>query len=154
MQGRVVRNAPEVVKKIIQAGHEVGNHTWTHPDLTFLSAADIRYQVLKNDEEVYKIAGYSMKPLLRCPGGASNQRVRNILFDLGYSEIFWSIDPKDWSYSKSLGQIIQNILNNLQPGAIVVLHNTGPYTVSEAKALIPLLQERGYTIVPVSQLFD
>lgn len=153
VQGRVTRNKPEILQKIITQGHELGNHSWTHPNLMNVSAGEIRHQVLQNEEAIYDATGYSTKPLFRCPGGACDSRVRNILFDLGYSEIFWNVDPRDWSWNSSTTQIVNRIINSLVPGNIVVLHNTRPNTVEATKILIPELAKRGYTITTVGELF-
>jgi peptidoglycan/xylan/chitin deacetylase (PgdA/CDA1 family) len=128
-------------------GFELGNHTYTHSDLTSLSVEQIRKEIDDVDETLYKIDGRK-KHLVRAPYGKFDDKVKqNACAPL----IDWSIDTEDWK-GISADQIYDSILSTLHAGAIVLMHDGYPHTVEALERLLPDLKEKGYQIVNVSQL--
>lgn len=126
------------VRRMLAEGHMVCNHTRDHADLTILSEAGIREQILGG-------AGVGTCNLLRPPYGAHNAFVDSVAASMGYSVYMWTVDPRDWS-GTSASYITSTILNNASPGGIVVLHMHAYNTLLALPAVIEGLQAAGYTV--------
>ncbi|MEG1293095.1 MAG: polysaccharide deacetylase family protein [Clostridium sp.] len=146
-------NAHETdVKKIHDHGHEIGNHTVNHPDMTKLSARQMSAQIQDTHLKIKELTGQDAF-LLRAPFGAYNTAVVDTIKNNGYYSIQWTVDSLDW---KNLGvqPILDRVLKSdrLQNGAIVLMHNGADYTPQALETIIKGILERGYQIIPVSEL--
>ena len=142
---------PELVKQIALDGHEIGNHSYSHPNLTRLTAGKINEELAKSEELLHNITPHPF--LFRPPGGQYNNTVMQIAKEKGYLIILWSVDPEDWTH-RSAGKITDVVLKNIKPGGIILLHD-GIYPSSTPEALgyiIDSLKDRGYEFVTVSSL--
>lgn len=148
--GYWVEKYPEYVKKIDAAGHEIGNHTYSHPHLNSLSRAAIRQELERNHANIKALTGKD-PVLFRPPFGEYSNKVIEVAEELGYYTIQWSIDSLDWK-DVSADFIVNRILRRAQPGEIVLLHNNGTHTAAAVARLLPELKARGFDVVPVSQL--
>lgn len=145
---------PQHVKNAFAAGHDIGNHSFDHPDFTKVSKTQILSQLSQTETIIKNLTGHTTKPYFRAPYGATNGTVLKIVGDAGYSYTFhWTIDSLDWT-GNSASTIQSRVMNNLQPGTIVLMHTgygaTG--TLQALKSLIPQLKSQGYRFVTVSQL--
>lgn len=148
--GYWVEKYPDYVKKLHERGHEIGNHTYSHPHLNSLSPDGIRRELERNEANIQAITG--VKPILfRPPFGEYNNAVIETATQLGYCTIQWSVDSLDWK-DLSADQIVNRILSAAGPGDIVLLHNNGKHTAEAIDRLIPSLQQKGFKIVPISEL--
>lgn len=140
------------VKKIYEAGHEIGNHSVSHPDMTDMTPEQISAQIQAAHEKIRELTGREAF-LFRAPYGAYNSKVIDTVKNNGYYCIQWTVDSLDW---KNLGvqPILDRVLNSgkLKNGAIVLMHNGAEYTPQALETIIKEIQSRGYTIVPVSEL--
>lgn len=147
---------PDLIKKIVQQGNELGNHSYTHPYFTKLTASQIKSELTTTDSKITSITGKSTKPLFRPPFGDYNSQVLQAVGDAGYSKtITWTIDTLDWK-GVSADEITQKVLNNASPGTIVLMH-TGVEATGTPKALpniIKGLKAKGYEFVTVSKLLS
>lgn len=141
---------PHVAETIFKAGHEIGNHTLTHPHLSKLTAHEIREELLKTEELIIEITGTKPR-FFRPPFGDYNNRVLDVAEELGYQTIQWSIDSLDWR-DPGPDVIVHQIKDQVFSGAIILMHNNAPDTPEALKTLIPYLLEEGYQLVPLSQL--
>lgn len=152
MTGQWVENFPETVKKIAEEGHELGNHSETHPQMTDLSADGCKSELLKAHEKVKELTGVEMT-LFRPPYGAYNDTVIKAAGDLGYQTIQWDVDSLDW---KDYGResIINTVCNHahLGNGSIILMHNGAKYTNEALAEMLDKIIAEGYEIVPVSEL--
>lgn len=148
--GYWVEKYPEYVRKIAAAGHEIGNHTYSHPHLNNLSPAAIRQELERNHNNIKAITG-TAPFLFRPPFGEYSNKVIEIAKELGYYTIQWSIDSLDWK-DVSTGFIVDRILSQAGPGEIVLMHNNGKYTAEAVARFLPELRRRGFDIVPISHL--
>lgn len=142
-----------IVRSIIDAGHELGNHTYTHKHTKNMSREEFCDDVRKCHDLVKERYGYEMQ-LFRPPEGYVDEKVRSIANELGYSIILWSIDTKDWEHTGS-SAILANVRLHASCGDIILMHDyvSKPNTTIEAlDKIIPLLIERGYEFVTVSEL--
>ncbi len=124
------------------AGHALGNHTWAHPDLTFLSPQAIHHQFAATQRVIGPGAGACMRP----PYGATNSTVVGVAGGLGLKQILWTVDPQDFSHQDAT-YLTNHISSRVHHKAIVLLHDGGGprgATTSAVKRLIPLLRARGY----------
>lgn len=146
---------PELVQQESQQSHIVGNHTWTHPNLTTLSPADIRAQLQSASNEI-EAATNQAPSLMRPPGGNFNSEVQSIAASLGLSTILWNVDPRDWS-RPGTDKIIQTVLNTTHNGSIILLHDGGgdrSQTVAALPTIITSLEQRGFQFVTIARLIQ
>ncbi|MFE7129934.1 polysaccharide deacetylase family protein [Streptomyces sp. NPDC057638] len=141
---------PSVVKRIFTEGHEVANHTWSHPRLDKLKPAEIREELSRTQDAIAKITGE--KPtLMRPPQGRINDDVTAVSKELGLAQILWSATAKDYSTTDS-DLIRERIVKQASKDGIILLHDIYDGTVPAVPGIISELKERGYTFVTVSQL--
>ena len=139
-----------LLKRMIDIGSEIGNHSWSHPDLSTLEEEMIKQQVEDTNGRVLAVTGVSAPMIMRLPYGAVNSKVREVV---GMPLIFWNIDTLDWKY-RDEQTIVDNVMNVVKDGDIILMHDIHDETIEAAKILIPTLQEAGYQLVTVSELAD
>ena len=151
--GQQVKMYPDIVRRIIAEGHEIGNHTWTHCSLTSRSDEQIRNELKKSEEAVHEVAG--VRPhLMRPPYGAVNSRIKDLMFtEFGYTTIMWSVDPQDWR-RPGVAAVTSRLVNGAHPGAIMLSHDIHPPTIQAMPAMFDQLLAQGYQFVTVSQLLN
>lgn len=147
VQGVNVDARPELVARAHQEGHEIGNHTYDHKNLTKISMDEVNEQINKTADAVERACG--VRPtLLRPPYGATTYKLRD---QLTVPVIKWSVEPAD-SFTKDTAQIVKTVLNDTHDGDIVLLHDTHNYTVAAVPQIIEGLREKGFTFVTVTEL--
>ena len=143
---RVASNA-STIKRAYDLGCEIGNHSWSHPQLSAISVKEMQNEISKTDEAVKKITGQT-PTLLRPPYGAVDADVKAYA---GKPLIHWSIDTLDWDH-RNASKTISSVLNNVRDGSIVLMHDIYAPTRDAAVSLIPTLISRGYQLVTVSEM--
>ena len=141
---------PDDVRRIAAMGHEIGNHSWTHPHMSTLSKSQIETEIMLTHDLIKNLTGQS-STVFRPPFGEYNNLLIETAAELGYYTIQWSVDSLDWK-DVTADYIYQRIMGSVEPGAIILMHNNGRYTAEVIKRIIPELQAQGYELVPVSQL--
>lgn len=149
--GEVVAARPDRLLAIAAAGHEIGNHSWSHPQLTARSNGQIETQINRTVELIEELLG-ARPTLVRPPYGAISKRVAAELGRLNAPAILWDVDPLDWRY-RNADRVYRNVMRQVQPGSIVLLHDVHPSTVAAVPRILRSLVNRGYTFVTVSELF-
>ena len=147
--GRNVVSSPQVVSAERTAGHEVGNHSWSHPNLTRLGAAAVSSQLNRTDDVIRAATG-EIPTLVRPPFGAVNAAS---LRRIARPVILWDVDPQDWKI-RNRDHVVNAVLGAVQPGDIVLLHDIYLSTVEAVPRIIQVLRGRGYHFVTVSQLLS
>ncbi len=151
--GRNVEAHPEIARRIVAEGHEIANHTWTHPALSKLSDERIAEELRRTHEEVLAVTGYRITGL-RPPYGASNDRVRQIAFDKhGYGTIMWSVDPLDWKY-RNTGRVTRELVVGAAPGAVLLAHDIHPTTIAAVPSALDQLTAKKFEFVTVRHLLE
>lgn len=154
LTGSGAKNHPTWIKNISAKGHQLGNHSYSHPDFTKLTAAKMKSELDTTETTIKGITGKTTKPIFRAPFGASNASVLKAVGDAGYTHtIQWNIDTVDWK-GVSSKQITDKVLNNIVPGSIVLMH-TGAGASGTPGALpgmISKLKAKGYKFVTISEL--
>lgn len=142
---------PDDVKLIAEAGHEIGNHSATHPHMNSISKEQMKKETVDYDDKIEKLTGQRCK-LFRAPFGEYNDTVITTMRSLGYEVIQWDIDTIDWKEERSAQTILDTVIPKLHPGCIILCHNNG-YKIKEyLPTLIKTAQELGYEFVTVSEL--
>ncbi|HEY5695704.1 MAG TPA: polysaccharide deacetylase family protein [Candidatus Saccharimonadales bacterium] len=142
--GRNVQSYPQSVARIVKEGHTVGNHSFTHRDLSTLSAAEVLTELTSTQQAIKQASGVA--PVhFRPPYGAQNQTVKNQAASLGLSDDMWSVDPRDWSQPGS-SAITQRVLSQTGAGSVVLLHVLHQQTVDSLPAIIEGIRAKGYTL--------
>lgn len=148
--GQWVDKYPESVKALADAGHEIENHSDTHPHLTQCSSEAIITELEGCNEKIKKITGKEPK-LHRCPYGDYNDTVIRTVRSIGMEPIQWNVDSLDWK-ELSAPEITQRVLSNITGGSIVLFHNAALHTPEALPGIIEALQKDGYTLCSVSDL--
>lgn len=141
---------PHQVEEIHKRGHEIGNHSATHPDFTSLSNEEMIEEIETTDKRITELTGE--KPIVfRPPYGAYNDTVINTLMELDYYTIQWDIDSLDW---KELGvePVVDRVMKNVGDGSIILFHNNAKHIKEYLPIILDRLTEEGYNLVPVSEL--
>ncbi|MBP1754699.1 MAG: hypothetical protein H6Q59_1097 [Firmicutes bacterium] len=152
MTGEWVSKYPEEVKAIAAAGHDLGNHSENHKQMTQMSKDECKNEIMSAHNRVKELTGLDMK-LFRAPYGDYNNTLVGTARDCGYYTIQWNVDSYDWK-DYGVDSILKRTLENkkLGNGSILLLHDGAKYTAEALEQIITGLQEKGYEIVPVSQL--
>ncbi|MFM8365574.1 MAG: polysaccharide deacetylase family protein [Verrucomicrobiota bacterium] len=149
--GQNVVQYPEIARRIVEEGHEIGNHSYTHPALPKLSAARVTEEISKTNEAIQQAAGV-LPTTMRPPYGATNAALtKRLNEEFQLPLILWSVDPLDWKIRKA-SHVSSHILQNATPGAIILAHDIHPSTVDAMPSTIDGLLAKGYKFVTVSEL--
>ena len=153
--GENIRYYPDIAKMVLSEGHEIGNHTYSHPHINKINKSNLCQELYDCDEAMKDILNYTTS-LFRPPEGIVDDEIRAIAQDMNYSVILWSVDTKDWA-GKSASDMILNVEQNVKPGDIILMHDytsRNCHTVEALRQIIPRLLEKGYTFVTVSELIN
>ncbi|MFC5403418.1 polysaccharide deacetylase family protein [Cohnella soli] len=154
--GTQVAKYPGVAKRIVTEGHDIGNHSWSHADLTKLSAQALQDQLNKTQAAIFKATGVT-SDLMRTPYGAYNDSVLNEIHKQEMTHVFWTVDTKDWA-GTSVANMYKNVMSHTHKGGIILMHSFGgrkhaiDHTVALLPAIIKDLQAKGYEFVTVNEL--
>lgn len=149
MLGQNVEAYPEIAKELSDAGMELGNHSYSHPDLVTIGADATAQQVSNTDAALKAATGFEAT-VMRPPGGSFNDSVKAAI---DHPLIIWSIDTRDWA-TKSEDQTYQVVMDNAQDGSVVLMHDIHEWSVKAAIRMIPDLIAKGFKLVTVSELAE
>lgn len=153
--GHFLETAPDLVKRMVEEGHIVGNHTYHHPDMSSISTIeDFKKELDDVANLFYDITGTQLSPYYRPPQGKCNAENLKMADELGYSTIFWSLAYVDWDTEKqpSHDAAFDKLTSRIHPGAIVLLHNTSKTNGEILDELLTKWEDMGYTFKPLSDL--
>ena len=154
LTGSGANNHPQYIKNIAAKGHQLGNHSYTHPDFTKLTATQMKSELDRTEALIKSLTEKTTKPIFRAPFGAVNSTVLNGVGAAGYGyTIQWNIDTIDWK-GLTASQINTKVQTNINPGSIVLMHTGAgaPGTPLALPTMISQLKAKGYQFVTVSQL--
>ncbi|NYF25123.1 polysaccharide deacetylase family protein [Sporosarcina sp. JAI121] len=147
MLGSRVEYYPEIAKSVQEAGHELGNHTWNHPDLTKAGMEKIRNEIDKTSSMIENVTG-QQATAFRPPYGAVNETVRS---QSNLPIILWDVDTLDWKHRDS-NKLLTNVKSMTKNGSIILMHDIHQSTADGLDSVLTYLQSEGYTFVKVSEL--
>ena len=149
--GENVAEHPDIVARAAREGHEIGNHSWSHPNFAKMSAESVRSQLQRTDDAIKNATG-NRPTLMRPPYGSVTEREKRWIHDeFGYRIILWDVDPYDWK--RPGPAVVRNrILKETQPGSIVLSHDIHPGTIEAMPSTFDALEAKGFKFVTVSEL--
>ena len=153
--GPRVKSHPGILRRMIAEGHEIGNHTWNHPNLARCSDSKVRSELKRTQDAV--VAACGVKPnTMRAPFGSLKRSQREWIFkEFGYPSIMWAVDPEDWMRKNRKPSVVKaNILKATDKGEIILAHDIHKSTVDAMKETLGELKARGFKFATVSQLFQ
>lgn len=149
MLGQNVKPYRDLVRRMALEGHEVANHSWSHPQLTALSPAGVRSQVRRTNQAIKEASGVEPK-MFRPPYGATNAMVAKAA---AMPQILWSVDTLDWRY-RNPARNARVAVREPDKGGIVLFHDIHRASVQAAPRVVEGLKKRGFTLVTVSELYQ
>lgn len=152
LTGKWVVKYPSLAKRIAEEGHDIGNHSYSHPDAVKTTAAAFKQDIIKAEEAIKKATGKSPQPYFRFPFGSYNSAALKTAGEAGYPySIQWSLDTIDWK-QPSTEVIISRIKTGASNGDIILMHIGGINTPEAVDQVIPWLKSQGYQLVSLSEL--
>ncbi len=151
--GHFLESAPDIVKRMVEEGHTVGNHTYHHYDMSQIADMDaFREEMDSVAAKFNEITGTELSMYYRPPQGKYNTENLQMAKELGYSTFFWSLAYVDWNQDDqpSHEEAFDKLLSRIHPGAIVLLHNTSKTNGEILDELLTKWEEMGYTFRPLS----
>ena len=148
--GKWANEFQDEVKLINAKGHEIGNHSYIHPNMTSLSIERINKEITSTDAKIFELTGQTTK-LFRCPEGEYNDTLIKAVEATGKYCIQWDVDSIDWK-EQSANDEYQRVIKRTKPGSIILFHNNAKYTPENLPKIIEKLHLEGYEFVTVSEL--
>jgi polysaccharide deacetylase family sporulation protein PdaB len=145
-----VEDYPEMAREIVNRGHELGNHSATHPQMGDLSAAEIEREIMATHETIREITGFEAK-LFRPPFGHYSGPMLEKIESLGYYTIQWDVDSLDWK-ERGTEEVVQRVTRLAGPGSIVLFHNNAKYITQALPLILEDFRRRNLEVVPASEL--
>jgi len=144
--GHFVKTQPELLRRMTTEGHLIGNHSWSHPDLSQASASQIKEELDKVSREVARITNQPPMKFVRPPRGVFSDRMLAVCRELGYTNVFWSIAYRDWETNRQRGPnyAYESVLNQLHPGAVILLHAVSRDNAQALGRIIDECRRQGY----------
>lgn len=153
--GNYIKNCPELVNRMLEEGHTVANHTYSHPDMSAISSKEkFQAELTKLEEAFKKATGKDMAKFYRPPQGKFSRKNLQMAKDLGYKTFFWSLAYVDWYNDRqpTKEEAFKKLLGRIHPGAIVLLHSTSKTNAEIMDELISRWKEMGYSFGSLQDL--
>ncbi|MTV49877.1 polysaccharide deacetylase family protein [Heliobacillus mobilis] len=151
--GHWVKTQPELLRRLIAEGHTVGNHTWNHPSLPSLTQDKLTREIMVLNKDIELASGCDYKTkYLRPPKGEFSRNSLEATKNLGFQSVFWSIATDDWSPLATTKKVQEDIVKQIHPGAIILLHGNSKPVVDSLDYIITSIKEKGYTIVTLDEI--
>ena len=140
-----VKENPDLIKRMIDDGHIVGNHSVTHPSFAEISTEKMKEEILGMDKYLRESFNYS-EPYFRFPKGEYNESALELVGSLGYTSVFWSLAYADWDLNNQKGAdyAYETVVSRLHPGAVILLHSVSPDNANALAEIIDKAREEGY----------
>lgn len=148
--GDWIDDYPEQVKEIYKRGHELGNHSNSHPDMAKVSDERIKKEINITDGKITNLVGKGSR-LFRCPSGSYNDNTINIAEKMGYYCIQWDVDSIDWK-AQGADKEYNRVISRVRPGSIMLFHTDAKYTPETLPKIIETLESKGYSFKKISDL--
>nr|WP_245693835.1 delta-lactam-biosynthetic de-N-acetylase [Sediminibacillus halophilus] len=152
--GHYVDSSPELVKRMVNEGHIVGNHSYHHPDFTKLSKRKMKEELDKLQSAVAKISDQKTMQYVRPPKGTFTEQSIKWANELGYIHMFWSLAFVDWNTNSQKGwqSAYQQVIDQVHPGAVILLHTVSEDNAEALEYLIDDMRKQGYTFKSLDDL--
>lgn len=145
--GKYAEQNPELVKRIYEEGHLIGNHTYHHVDISRMSDEDAEEEIKKTDEVIYAVTSQHVK-YIRPPFGAWR---KGLELEMEVLPVMWSVDPLDWT-TENVDEIVNKVVTEAEEDDIILLHDCYDSSVDAALRIVDILTKEGYEFVTVDEL--
>lgn len=144
--GHYLQTEPELIKRMVDEGHIIGNHSWSHPDMTKVDKERLVRELSLVADETAKISGQKQMHYLRPPRGILSERTLQLANEEGYTHVMWSLAFKDWDVDKQRGWkfAYDQIMKQIHPGAVILLHSVSKDNAGALGKAIKDLKKDGY----------
>lgn len=149
--GQNVAEYPKIAKRIVEEGHEVASHSWSHPLLSKMSDAGVKDQLQRTHDAIQRATGVAPTTMRPPYGGFTERQRRWCNGEFGYKIILWDVDPLDWKV-RNAAHVEREILQRTKPGSIILSHDIHKSTVDAMPSTLDALLARGFKFVTVSEL--
>lgn len=143
---------PQIVERMAAEGHELANHSYSHPDFRNLTERQMRDEIQRGTVAIERAAGAPIAPLWRPPYGGRDDRVLRVVEEEGFRSIFWTFDSGDWIVGATTRQVVTTDLSKAVNGAVVVHHVSPEATARAMPTVIDELRQQGFELVTVSEI--
>jgi peptidoglycan/xylan/chitin deacetylase (PgdA/CDA1 family) len=151
--GIAVARHPDMIRRILESGHELANHSFTHENMLEMTEREIRFELNVTENSVKNAyPGATTKPYFRAPFGAINSQIIDVAQEEGYHVIGWTVDSSDWTDNVTPQIIYNRVTQNVCPGAIIAMHDVNDASAVALPQILDFLQENGYEFVTVSEI--
>lgn len=147
LMGKQAEAYPELVRRIQEEGHLIGNHTYSHIQLNKKNRETFKAELVKTNELLYEITGEEVQ-FVRPPYGSWDKGLET---ELTMLPVLWTIDPTDWS-SRNVPAIVKKVTDKAKENAVILMHDEFPTSVTAALEIVDILQKQGYEFVTVDEL--
>lgn len=152
--GDMVKRFPGLTKRMVDEGHLVGSHTYSHRNITKMSEEELKADLCRLEEEYFKLTNKPLDPFFRPPSGEFNRESLLTVQKLGYKTIFWSLAYCDWNTGDKRGPEFTHeyVMKNIHPGAVILLHTVSKDNADALSKIIDSLKDQGYEFKTVEHL--
>ncbi|WP_226584956.1 delta-lactam-biosynthetic de-N-acetylase [Halobacillus litoralis] len=152
--GHYIESAPELLKRMADEGHLIGNHSWSHPDFTKISKEKMQRELSMVEESVKKLTDQDVMTFVRPPRGTFNDQTLKWAGEFGYTHAFWSLAFVDWQTDRQKGwqYAYDRVMEQIHPGAVILLHTVSKDNAEALSQLIDELRKRGYRFGSLNDL--
>ncbi|WP_144511791.1 polysaccharide deacetylase family protein [Bacillus sp. FJAT-22090] len=154
LTGHYLESATPLVKRMIAEGHQIGNHSYGHPNLARLSKEGVQQELQKFDQKLSELTSVKRTTVTRPPEGSFNEQVLEAANEIGYQHIFWSVAFIDWHRDQKKGgqYAYDQLISQIHPGAIILMHTVSPDNAEGLPMFIKEARKRGYTFGTLDEL--
>jgi peptidoglycan/xylan/chitin deacetylase (PgdA/CDA1 family) len=145
---------PDLVRRIHNEGHEIGNHTMHHPDLRTVADQGVCTELNQAEQVISSLTGVTTRPYYRPPYGGRDNRVRTLSAQIGYRTVYWTIDTLDWQTTATPDSITKIVMTNIKNGAIILMHAGSQVESETLDGLMTKIEQMGYQMVTVTQVLQ
>ncbi|MBI4708651.1 MAG: polysaccharide deacetylase family protein [Candidatus Portnoybacteria bacterium] len=149
--GKFAQQNPDLIKQIAAQGHEIFNHTYSHPHLTQATDEQIKEEFDKTEQIISGLTGAATKPYFRPPFGERSEHVLKVASELGYQSVYWTLDAWDWMPEATEAQVKDRIYSSLKNGAIILMHVGDNITGNILDEVFTKIENDGYKIVGLTE---
>ena len=152
LTGHYISSASDLVLRMKNEGHTLGNHSDKHKDITKITDTEITKEILDLETKYYNLTGTNLTKFFRPPAGPFDDRSLKVVTSLGYTTLFWSLAYKDWNHNTDSNSAVKEVINNIHNGAIILLHAVSEANSNALGTIIDELRSRGYEIASTEEL--
>lgn len=145
---------PDLVRRIHNEGHEIGNHTMNHLDLRTLPDQQVCTELNQAEQVISNLTGVTTRPYYRPPYGGRDTRVRTLAAQIGYRTVYWTVDTLDWQTTATPDSITKIVMDNLRNGDIILMHAGSQVESETLDGLMTRIEQQGYQIVTVTEVLQ